>query len=138
MVILSLQNNLEELWALLNFLLPSIFNSSEDFAQWFNKPFETVVDTSAEQVGESTHMSESIHSLNWLFLLLLLYVTFCIPFCIHPLVSLVILCVSCVVLHKDMNIFMKIILALNAQAFIFGASSYKPLYVCMYLGRLYS
>ena len=72
MVILSLQNNLEELWALLNFLLPSIFNSSEDFAQWFNKPFETVVDTSAEQVGESNHMSELIHSLNWLCLLLLL------------------------------------------------------------------
>ncbi|XP_065042149.1 uncharacterized protein LOC135675684 isoform X3 [Musa acuminata AAA Group] len=35
-----LQNNLEELWALLNFLLPNIFNSSEDFSQWFNKPFE--------------------------------------------------------------------------------------------------
>ncbi|KAL3354169.1 hypothetical protein AABB24_018693, partial [Solanum stoloniferum] len=36
-----LQNNLEELWALLNFLLPNIFNSSEDFSQWFNKPFES-------------------------------------------------------------------------------------------------
>lgn len=72
MVILSLQNNLEELWALLNFLLPSIFNSSEDFAQWFNKPFETVVDTSAEQVGESNCTSDLIHSLNWLFFLLLL------------------------------------------------------------------
>ncbi|XP_024543984.1 uncharacterized protein LOC9654887 [Selaginella moellendorffii] len=39
-----IQNNLDELWALLNFLLPSIFNSSEDFAQWFNKPFESVAD----------------------------------------------------------------------------------------------
>lgn len=46
---LSFQNNLEELWALLNFLLPSIFNSSEDFAQWFNKPFENVADPSAEE-----------------------------------------------------------------------------------------
>ncbi|KAK3002311.1 hypothetical protein RJ639_022083 [Escallonia herrerae] len=35
------QNNLEELWSLLNFLLPNIFNSSEDFSQWFNKPFES-------------------------------------------------------------------------------------------------
>lgn len=43
------QNNLEELWALLNFLLPSIFNSSDDFAQWFNKPFENVADPSAEE-----------------------------------------------------------------------------------------
>jgi len=34
-----LQNNLPELWALLNFLLPSIFNSVESFDQWFNKPF---------------------------------------------------------------------------------------------------
>ncbi|KAJ7527479.1 hypothetical protein O6H91_16G056700 [Diphasiastrum complanatum] len=40
-----IQNNLEELWALLNFLLPSIFNSSEDFAQWFNKPFSGVSDS---------------------------------------------------------------------------------------------
>ncbi|KAI3964562.1 hypothetical protein MKW92_025413, partial [Papaver armeniacum] len=43
-----LQNNLEELWALLNFLLPSIFNSSDDFSQWFNKPFESGVDTSPD------------------------------------------------------------------------------------------
>ena len=34
-----LQNNLPELWALLNFLLPSIFNSVENFDQWFNRPF---------------------------------------------------------------------------------------------------
>lgn len=31
-----LQNNLHELWALLNFLLPDVFNSSDDFDQWFN------------------------------------------------------------------------------------------------------
>eukprot|EP00899_Mesostigma_viride_P006788 jgi/Mesvir1/1610/Mv14573-RA.1 len=30
-----LQNNLHELWALLNFLLPDIFSSSEDFDTWF-------------------------------------------------------------------------------------------------------
>jgi len=34
-----LQNNLPELWALLNFLLPSIFNSVETFDQWFSQPF---------------------------------------------------------------------------------------------------
>ncbi|KAA3454460.1 chromatin structure-remodeling complex protein SYD-like isoform X1 [Gossypium australe] len=45
-----LQNNLEELWALLNFLLPNIFNSSEDFSQWFNKPFEGNGDNSADEV----------------------------------------------------------------------------------------
>jgi len=31
-----LQNNLKELWALLNFLLPDIFENSEDFETWFN------------------------------------------------------------------------------------------------------
>ena len=35
-----LQNNLNELWALFNFLLPTIFNSAENFDSWFNKPFE--------------------------------------------------------------------------------------------------
>lgn len=48
-----MQNNLEELWALLNFLLPNIFNSSEDFSQWFNKPFESNVDNSADEVSYS-------------------------------------------------------------------------------------
>jgi ATP-dependent helicase STH1/SNF2 len=35
-----LQNNLPELWALLNFLLPTIFNSVESFDQWFSSPFD--------------------------------------------------------------------------------------------------
>ena len=34
--VFQLQNNLHELWALLNFLLPDVFNSSEDFDEWFN------------------------------------------------------------------------------------------------------
>ncbi|XP_059485760.1 chromatin-remodeling complex ATPase chain Iswi [Neocloeon triangulifer] len=32
-----LQNNLHELWSLLNFLLPDVFNSSDDFDSWFNE-----------------------------------------------------------------------------------------------------
>jgi len=31
-----LQNNLHELWALLNFLLPDVFTNSEDFDSWFD------------------------------------------------------------------------------------------------------
>jgi len=30
-----LQNNLHELWSLLNFLLPEIFSSAETFDEWF-------------------------------------------------------------------------------------------------------
>ncbi|KAK2116272.1 SWI/SNF- matrix-associated actin-dependent regulator of chromatin sub A member 5 [Saguinus oedipus] len=31
-----LQNNLHELWSLLNFLLPDVFNSADDFDSWFD------------------------------------------------------------------------------------------------------
>ncbi|KAI3382781.1 hypothetical protein SNEBB_000984 [Seison nebaliae] len=34
-----LQNKLPELWSLMNFLLPSIFQSVSTFEQWFNSPF---------------------------------------------------------------------------------------------------
>lgn len=34
-----LQNNLPELWALLNFVLPKVFNSQKSFDEWFNTPF---------------------------------------------------------------------------------------------------
>eukprot|EP00466_Bigelowiella_natans_P000306 jgi/Bigna1/66241/fgenesh1_pg.1_\ len=37
-----LQNNLAELWSLLNFLLPDIFNSLDTFTQWFNFDEELV------------------------------------------------------------------------------------------------
>lgn len=33
------QNNLPELWALLNFALPKVFNSVKSFDEWFNTPF---------------------------------------------------------------------------------------------------
>ena len=33
-----LQNNLSELWALLNFLLPKVFSSCDDFEKWFAMP----------------------------------------------------------------------------------------------------
>eukprot|EP00026_Physarum_polycephalum_P000554 Phypoly_transcript_00555.p1 GENE.Phypoly_transcript_00555~~Phypoly_transcript_00555.p1 ORF type:complete len:1422 (+),score=377.64 Phypoly_transcript_00555:70-4335(+) len=51
-----LQNDLSELWALLNFLLPTIFNSVDNFENWFNSPFaydkNTKKTPSALQVNE--------------------------------------------------------------------------------------
>lgn len=44
-----LQNNLGELWALLNFLLPKIFNSCEDFEKWFNQPFNNKAAATSEK-----------------------------------------------------------------------------------------
>eukprot|EP01133_Synstelium_polycarpum_P012845 gene12845-15083_t len=45
-----LQNSLPELWSLLNFLLPTIFDSVDDFEQWFNAPFAAT--------GEKIEMNE--------------------------------------------------------------------------------
>jgi ATP-dependent helicase STH1/SNF2 len=45
------QNNLPELWALLNFVLPKIFNSVKSFDDWFNAPF-------ANTGGEKMEMNE--------------------------------------------------------------------------------
>ncbi|AQK67811.1 ATP-dependent helicase BRM-like [Zea mays] len=35
-----LQNDLKELWSLLNLLLPEVFDSSKAFSDWFSKPFQ--------------------------------------------------------------------------------------------------
>lgn len=45
-----LQNSLPELWSLLNFLLPTIFNSVDNFEEWFNAPFAAT--------GETVEMTE--------------------------------------------------------------------------------
>lgn len=42
-----LQNNLSELWSLLNFLLPDIFSSLSDFQGWFD--FSTVGSQAVDQ-----------------------------------------------------------------------------------------
>ncbi|WFD05377.1 RSC chromatin remodeling complex ATPase component [Malassezia vespertilionis] len=48
-----LQNNLPELWALLNFVLPKIFNSIKSFDEWFNTPFvNTGTTDSSMQLSE--------------------------------------------------------------------------------------
>ena len=52
-----LQNNLTELWSLLNFLLPGIFDDLEAFQEWFNFDF-TKADNSAET--EQTIMQEEL------------------------------------------------------------------------------
>lgn len=55
-----LQNNLHELWALLNFLLPDVFNSSDDFDDWFN---------TVECLGEDNSAVERLHAVLRPFLL---------------------------------------------------------------------
>eukprot|EP01121_Diplochlamys_sp_Union-15-3_P012282 TRINITY_DN3655_c0_g2_i1.p1 TRINITY_DN3655_c0_g2~~TRINITY_DN3655_c0_g2_i1.p1 ORF type:complete len:283 (+),score=49.62 TRINITY_DN3655_c0_g2_i1:42-890(+) len=38
-----LQNNLSELWSLLNFILPDIFDSVENFQSWYNGPMLSLI-----------------------------------------------------------------------------------------------
>jgi ATP-dependent helicase STH1/SNF2 len=47
-----LQNNLTELWAILNFVLPTIFKSSKTFEEWFNTPFANTGDSNQMQLTE--------------------------------------------------------------------------------------
>jgi len=48
-----LQNNLDELWSLLNFILPDIFHDVEVFQQWFDfSAFENLKDTSSNESSQ--------------------------------------------------------------------------------------
>jgi SNF2 family DNA or RNA helicase len=53
-----LQNNLPELWALLNFLLPKIFSSVDNFEMWFSKPFDKFKGGKGEQNEEESPLGE--------------------------------------------------------------------------------
>ena len=43
-----LQNNLMELWSLMHFLMPHVFESHKDFKEWFSNPLTGMVEGSAE------------------------------------------------------------------------------------------
>jgi ATP-dependent DNA helicase len=49
-----LQNNLDELWSLLNFILPDIFHDLQLFQQWFNFDELTNLDKNADSENEET------------------------------------------------------------------------------------
>eukprot|EP00954_Amorphochlora_amoebiformis_P001250 96559-Amorphochlora_amoeboformis.AAC.1 len=62
-----LQNDLPELWSLLNFLHPSIFNSCDNFQQWFAAPLEKNLgaDTSSMDMNEEEKLLviDRLHSI---------------------------------------------------------------------------
>ena len=43
-----LQNDLLELWALLHFLMPDLFESRKGFSEWFHRPIGDMVEGSVE------------------------------------------------------------------------------------------
>ena len=53
-----LQNELHELWSLLNFLHPNIFNSCDNFEKWFATPFASMTVGAREEREKAVSMSE--------------------------------------------------------------------------------
>ena len=46
-----IQNNMQELWALLHFIMPSLFDSHDEFSEWFSKDIENSVTQSTSAMG---------------------------------------------------------------------------------------
>jgi DNA helicase INO80 len=54
-----IQNSMQELWALLHFIMPSLFDSHEEFSDWFSKDIESHATTNSqlnEQQLKRLHM----------------------------------------------------------------------------------
>ncbi|CCH59529.1 hypothetical protein TBLA_0B07120 [Henningerozyma blattae CBS 6284] len=43
-----IQNNMQELWALLHFIMPSLFDSHDEFNEWFSKDIESHAETNTQ------------------------------------------------------------------------------------------
>ena len=52
-----IQNSLGELWSLLNFVLPRVFNSSETFDEWFAAPFRVGAQLKTGLPETTAHLS---------------------------------------------------------------------------------
>ncbi|XP_076910894.1 ATP-dependent DNA helicase DDM1-like [Bidens hawaiensis] len=62
-----LQNNLAELWSLLNFILPDIFSSHEEFESWFD--FSGKSNTEEAEEGRKARVVAKLHAILRPFLL---------------------------------------------------------------------
>ncbi|XP_076887824.1 ATP-dependent DNA helicase DDM1-like [Bidens hawaiensis] len=62
-----LQNNLAELWSLLNFILPDIFSSHEEFESWFD--FSGKPNTEEAEEGRKARVVAKLHAILRPFLL---------------------------------------------------------------------
>lgn len=63
-----LQNSLRELWSLLNFIMPSVFDSADNFEEWFNAPF--LPDEAAQLTAEEmNYLVRQLHAVLRPFLL---------------------------------------------------------------------
>ena len=59
-----LQNDLKELWSLLNLLLPEVFDNRKAFHDWFSKPFQKEVQSAEDDWLETEKKVIIIHRLH--------------------------------------------------------------------------
>jgi len=62
-----LQNNLNELWSLLHFLMPNVFESQSEFSEWFENPVTGMIKRNQDLA--SSHIINRLHSVLRPFLL---------------------------------------------------------------------
>jgi DNA helicase INO80 len=53
-----IQNSMQELWALLHFIMPTLFDSHEEFSEWFSKDIET---NASEKGKLNQHQLNRLH-----------------------------------------------------------------------------
>ncbi|KAF7978857.1 hypothetical protein HWV62_44327 [Athelia sp. TMB] len=47
-----IQNSMQELWALLHFIMPSLFDSHDEFNEWFSKDIESAAENKGSKLNE--------------------------------------------------------------------------------------
>lgn len=52
-----IQNTMAELWSLLHFVMPTLFDSHEEFNDWFSKDIESSADGSKNHMDQSKYIS---------------------------------------------------------------------------------
>ncbi|KAF8527985.1 SNF2 family N-terminal domain-containing protein [Hysterangium stoloniferum] len=53
------QNSMQELWALLHFIMPSLFDSHDEFSEWFSKDIENAAENKGGKLNE--HQLRRLH-----------------------------------------------------------------------------
>lgn len=58
-----LQNNLMELWSLMHFLMPNVFQSHREFKEWFSNPVTGMIEGNSEY---NDSIIKRLHKVCWL------------------------------------------------------------------------
>ncbi|KAJ3851493.1 SNF2 family DNA-dependent ATPase [Lentinula lateritia] len=62
-----IQNSMQELWALLHFIMPSLFDSHDEFNEWFSKDIENAAENKGSKLNE--HQLRRLHMILQPFML---------------------------------------------------------------------